>query len=482
MRRLVVLAVLTLAACTEAGNTLAPPMDRFFYPSGLALTPTASGNQALLVASANFDLHYAFDSGATVLSVDPRPASEGGSARPGGGALVKHGAGARISSFTGPLAVADATTCPGDLANPGFGTATHPATALITSRYANRLYLLPIGADGAVEPCGGPECSLPLDPRLLDAGSVTVTCRADGARRTAWISYLRAPQLTTATGGVVSPGTAWLSEVDLENPAGAMRTIPLAFGAVADAAYDAASDRLFAVGGSSTFTAPVFVLNLRPCRPGDATCPAPGFVATDLYGSLRGSDLTSIALSNQQAGRGRRAYVTARVYDADIALAGGYRPASDIAGVLMVLDIEENGGGRPALRLLSVVEVGLGPGKVAVLPPRPVHADGTPRGDLVVITNSVDGVVTVYDDDLGAVVRVLPLDERTGRPEAGRVPYALVVDPHLRGTGAEVFVRAYVASFRQDMLSLVDVPLLNPGAAAIYKEGGQPAVIGTVTP
>jgi hypothetical protein len=261
-----------------------------------------------------------------------------------------------------------------------------------------------------------------------------------------------------------------------------MRTIPLAFGAVADAAYDAASDRLFAVGGSSTFTAPVFVLNLRPCRPGDATCPAPGFVATDLYGSLRGSDLTSIALSNQQAGRGRRAYVTARVYDADIALAGGYRPASDIAGVLMVLDIEENGGGRPALRLLSVVEVGLGPGKVAVLPPRPVHADGTPRGDLVVITNSVDGVVTVYDDDLGAVVRVLPLDERTGRPEAGRVPYALVVDPHLRGTGAEVFVRAYVASFRQDMLSLVDVPLLNPGAAAIYKEGGQPAVIGTVTP
>jgi hypothetical protein len=447
-------------------------MDQFFYPAGVALTPVAGGNSAMLVASSNFDLHYDKNTGATVLSVDPRPVEEGGSARPGGGALVKFGAGAQVGSYTGPVTVADASNCPG-LAGP---------VALVASRLDRDLFVLPIGAGGEMAPCDGTACLVPLFQQVYDPFAVTVACRSDGAARRAYVGYLRTPRVLFPGGYSISAGSAWLTEIDLDDPAGPHRDFFLGVGPVIAAAYDAGSDRLFAVGRASGPTAPVFIVNLRSCPPSDPDCLAPSYTTIELFGVVRGADLSGIALSNPQPGLGRRAYVTARIYDADLAASTGVRPAFDATGVLMVLDLEENASGNPSMRLLNLVDVGKGPGQVAVLPVRP--PDGAaPRRDLVVLTNGNEGLLTVYDDDLGAVTRVFALDAYSGQPQAGRAPFALAVEPQLYGSGAGQFARVYVASFNQNMVSLVDVPVLTPGASTFYTGAGTvPYRIGTVGP
>jgi hypothetical protein len=478
MRRLAPpLAVLALAvlACNDAAQSLPPPMDEFFFPSGVALFPVAGGNSAMLVASSNYDLHYDKNNGATVLSVDPRPAEDGGSARPNGGALVMLGPGARVGSYTGPVALVDATNCPSNVG---------PVTplALVASRLNRELYVLPVGADGSVAPCSGDACVLPLFEKIYDPFSVTVACRSDGQRRRAYVGYLRTPYVVFPSGLTVPSGVAWLTELDLDDLAGPHRDFPMGSGPVIAAAYDGLTDRLFAVGRAAGPSAPVFVVSLRNCAPSDTSCGPPPYVTIELAGVVRGADLSGIALSNPQPGLARRAYVTARIYDADLALQTGVRPAGDIGGVLLVLDLTENSNGIPSMRLINLVDVGTGPGQVTVLPVRP--PDGaTPRRDLVVLTNTAEGLLTVYDDDLGGVVRVFALDEYSGQPLAGRSPYALAVEPALLGTSTDPTARVYVGSFSQNMVSLVDVPVLTPGASTLYTGSGTtPYRIGTVGP
>jgi hypothetical protein len=469
MKRTLLPLLLALSACNENLSHTPPPMDHFFFPAGLVLTPVAGTNQpAMLVVSANFDLRYDRAEGATVLSVDPgfydEATGTGGSAGRPGGALVKLGPGAQMGSYAGPLAVADATTCPGLLQG---------AVGFAASRYTDRLYQFPIGPDGSVAPCNLRSCEIGLEPDLIDPATVAVACRSDGLRRSVYVGYLRSPPL-----GAFGAGTAWLSEFDIDHLGAEPRTFPLAPGPVGDMAYDAQTDRLYAVGRFAGLYAPFFMLDLSPCSyggPGSTTCPVPTLQSVDLWASLAGAELVGVALSNPQPGVPRRAYVSARVYDPAYAVAYGGRPGYDVGGALLVLDIEDDIIGQPAARVLAVVPIGLGAGAVRVLPVRPGLAD------LVVVMSSGDGTIQLYDDEAGAVVRVISIDETTGAPEAGHVPYAAAV----QDLGAEALV--YIASFRDWTVSVLRVPLADPTSADLVRHttgqlAGKPIRIGSPQP
>jgi hypothetical protein len=483
MKRAALLSLLALAACGENLPHQQPPMDRFFFPYGLALTPVAGGNQALLVVSANYDLHYDKERGATLLSVDPSAydaaSGAGGSAGRPSGELVKLGQGAQLGSFTGQVAVANSTTCPG-LIGPGpdqFPT----AQALVASRYTRMLYRLPVGLDGSMAPCQGEACELALDSDLLDPASIGLACRADGRRRSAFVGYLRAPAI-----GPIAPRTAWLSELDLGGPPGlshAPRTFPLASGPVGDMTYDALTDRLYAVGRFAGLTAPLFIVDLPACHhwatdaSATSTCPVPRVQVVELYGELRGAELVGIALSNPQPGRPRLAYIAARIYDEAYALATFSRPPFDIGGALLEVELSDDVAGGVSARVRQIVPLGLGAGAVGVLPVRPGLAD------VVVVPSSGDGTIQVYDGEAGAVVRAVSIDGATGTPEVGRVPEGMAVEDR----GSEALV--YIASFADWTLSILRVPLASPGTADLLRHpqdgsslAGKPLRIGRKSP
>jgi hypothetical protein len=231
-------------------------------------------------------------------------------------------------------------------------------------------------------------------------------------------------------------------------------------------AYDAEADRLYAVGRFTGLTAPLFVTGLDPCRPGDA-CPDHSVFTVELANAFRGAELQAIALSNPAAGRARRAYVTARVYDADLAAAIGGRPGFDVGAVLLVLDLAESPAGEPRATLVRAVDLlELGPGQVRVLPPR------AGLRDVVVVSNQTTGTVTVYDDELGAVAAQVLVEPATGAPEVGRQPFAMAV----RDLGATAEV--YVASFDRSTVSVLEVPLARPAEAGLKRAGGVPLRIG----
>jgi hypothetical protein len=442
-----VLLALALAACSESQAERPPPLDKFYFPAGVALAPRTGLPPALVVASSDFDLRFGPKDGGTVISVDSA-ASLGAP----DGALTVLGA-TTFGPYGGPLAIATPAECPG-LAAP---------VAMVASRLDKTLTYLPLRDDGGLAPCPAQGCTVPLQAMLASPYAVGVACRADGLRNTAFVSYLATPRF-----GNFPAGTAWLTAVDLDDPFSGTGDIALGYGPISGMAYDLKNDRLLAVGRFIGLSAPLYVLGLGTCQLSQASCAAPTVTSTDLFSQLRGADLQGIALSNDQAGFGRRAYVTARVYDADLALRLGGRPPGDVGSALLVLDIEDDTTGHPTARVLRVVDVGLGVGDVKVLPVRPGQRD------LVVATSVYAGTVTVYDDELGAVVSVIALDPKLGTPLAGREPFALAVQDDGTGTA-----QVWIASFEDSMVSRLDVPLAQPGLSRLAAgSNGQPLRIG----
>jgi hypothetical protein len=470
MRRFAVL-LLALSACSETSVSQAPPMDRFLFPVSLAATPAGS-RTALLVASSNYDLHYDGASGGTVLSVDPALQADGGSAGLDHG-LVKWGEGVRIGSFAGQMVAADSRSCP------GLGAG---ARLLVPTRYDGVLNVLPLAADGSIQPCPATGCKAALDPLLHDPWSVTLACRQevrrDATRRSVFLSYQE-----TADKLGYAAGSGWLEEFDLDDLSQPGRTLVVGATPILDAAYDASRDRLVAVGRARFLTAPMFVVDLPPCRidgspragtAATGACPQPQVHSTDVDSLLPGADVQAVALSNPQAGLGRRAYVAARLYDPALGAILGGRPGSDVSAALLVMDLEDNLQGRPALTILRIVPVGLGAAQVRVLPQRPPLPGGAPRRDLVVVSSSTEGVLTVYDDDEEVVARAIHLEPATGAPQGGRLPFGLALDPGdpaVLGTPLAPVSRVYVAAYEQSVVSLLDVPLLAPGQAHLVRSG-----------
>jgi hypothetical protein len=282
------------------------------------------------------------------------------------------------------------------------------------------------------------------------------------------VSYLRGAALdgTSANG--------WLTQIDLAT--GVQTRIDLGPVPARTTVYDRAQGRLHVTGRYAG------ILSYDPWRWLDLTLPGSGPSALNLFPFVRGSELRSLALSND----GTRAYLGLRIYSVEDALQLGGRPAFDTAGALAVMDVAPGPAGI-APRLLSLVPLDRGVSEVRVLPGR--TRAGQPIRDLVAVTLTDDNRLALYDDEEGAVVKVLgqcaPRPDslqdpsqalspefcepgRAGFPVLGRQPFGLVVDPQRTNP-----YRLYVGAFDSSWISVVDVPPDAPSAAVVTKRIGK---------
>jgi hypothetical protein len=177
-----------------------------------------------------------------------------------------------------------------------------------------------------------------------------------------------------------------------------------------------------------------------------------------------GLELRGIALAHEVPGAPvRRAYVSARIYDAAASQSAGGR-VGDFDGLLLVVDLAEDASGGLVLDVVDELPIGYGAADVRVLPQRFDPITGAPRPDVVAALAADDGVVWIYDDETGARVAI-GRSPKTGAPSVGPVPWGLAVDPEvLPGTNV---ARVYAGSFQESFVTPIDVPLDDPGAAAV---------------
>ncbi|HZZ84673.1 MAG TPA: hypothetical protein VFE30_09060 [Anaeromyxobacteraceae bacterium] len=446
-------ALLLAAACGEQVRQVAPPTDRFYFPTGIAVRTLANGKTAVLVASSNFDLNYDAINGGTLIAIDP---DASGDTRLDPNAPLAVLGSARIGSMGGEVAVLDAESCPGWTPPAGVPA----AQVLIPSRSLDALYQVTLDETTGAVTCGA-GCELPLDVSLHSDGSaladpygVTLACRqVDGtARFTAFVSYLRSASFD-----------GFLTEVDLTAPAAQTR-IALGTNYSFSSAYDDLTGRLFVTSGFvGAGSAPLRWVDL-----------AGGYAvsSSSLYDVVRGSETRGIGLSNPRAGVDRRAYVALRIYDADTAASLGMRPSADVAGALAVIQLTEEPWGEPSARVARVIPLDRGATQVKVLPPR------TGKGDLVAVTSPDDNSMTLYDDDSGNVARTFALDAG-GNPELGKQPFGMAVEQRhgvtCAGSSAPLAScdRIYVGSFDRGFVSVVELDPDHPAGAAVVKRVGR---------
>lgn len=426
-----------LASCNDIGRDAAPPADRFAFPIGIGLAhfpatcatggsclPCTGGvgigcRTVLYVASSNFDLSFDPRTGGTVVAVDP-DASQGSS-------LARVGGPVRIGSFAGDMTMVDETSCTGWQT----GTPPHAPVALVTSRLTDTLYAISLGASG--EPGCGPGCEVPLDSTLGDPYSVAVACTtgAAGLEADAWVTYLRTPD----NGG-------WLSTVPLHPAPRFGRSLTTSYAPANIATYHAARNRLYFTSRFVPSYTPLRFLDLGQL----AVAPPP----IQLQSQVWGAETTGLAISSD----GMRAYVALRLFDGDLAARAGARPP-DHGGAIAVLDIQETVIGGPAGTLLHLEPyLGRGPAQV-----RAIARAG--KRDLVAVTTSIDSALTLYDDQLQRVVKVIGVDPGsagTGAPLLGKQVYGLAVEsPYLLSAAFPQAIRIFVSSFADGWVSVVQV-------------------------
>ena len=456
LRRAALLALAAALACTDKVLAPAPPADRFYFPTGLAVRHVPAGCTAgtagcqsqLLVVSSNYDLLYDPALGGTLISVDVGQALAAAAAgAPSPLALQPLGS-LRIGTFGGELALVDAETCPGW---------TGGTQALVASRSLKTLYRVDVDAQGGLS-CGS-ACPIPLAADLADPYGVSIACgswpstpgAAPSRQQLAFVSYLRAPDLH-----------GWLSRLDLAavdaagQPTSPLTRVDLQVAPTHQSVFDPQTARLYVTGRfSGAGYDPLRFLELA--TPGYP----PRTVNLDL--TVRGAETRGLALSTDRT----RAYLAMRIFDEDTAISFGARPAGDLAGALVVLDLTEQASGGPTLTPLRVVPLERGAVEVRVVP-RPG------RRDLVAVTSADDSSLTLYDDDLGAVAAAYgvcvdpgaagapaaPAPCAPGQPLFGTQPFGLAVEPLASG-----LVRLYVGSFDRGFVNVIQIDPAHPQIA-----------------
>jgi len=272
----------------------------------------------------------------------------------------------------------------------------------------------------------------------------------------------------------------YVTQVDLRTWPPARAQVNVGFGTARSFAYDAARDRLYFTGQEYAQSAPIRWIDVgNGCKAFDdkdgvqdesrGGCHVDaGF---DLSRRLRGAEPNDIKLSSREfactsggyTGTCRRAYVSVRLYDADVAAYLGSRPSSDIGGMLVVLELPESDVGRPDPQVVGLAEIGNMAGPVVNIP-------RAGKRDLVVVTAVEDHLVWIWDDELGAMVKVFGRDA-VGVPALGHKPSGLA-SIALDASTARVFVSAY----KDDWVQAIDIPLDAPETATVVVDSSQQPV------
>lgn len=431
-------AIALLLACAKAGEQPPPPLDRLHYPAWLA-----TWEDQLLVVSLDQNLAYSAGSLVAFDDTDTAGTLRGGMEVPNVAGMIRVPSDEEKGACT-------------------FGPGVPSDFALVAGR-TDDVLLMPALAAGAGPTCGA-GCRIQLDPfSATYPFGVGFSCSPDRTPR-AWVAFQEGKNQT-----------GYLAQVDLKADPPAVVQVNLGAGTPRSFAYDAARDRLYVTGKEHNLSAPIKWIDVGAgCKAFDADdgvqdesrggCHvSSGF---DLSRRLRGAEPNDIKLSSQEwpctsggyGGNCRRAYVSVRVYDADVATYLGTRPATDVGGMLAVLELPEGGLGRPDPQWIGAWEIGVTAGSVLVIP-------RAGRPDLVAVTAVEDDLLWIYDDEVGAMVKVF------GRPASGVPPLGHELSGLAsRDMGGGV-VRVFVSAFDDDWVTAVDVPLDDPASASVVLDG-----------
>jgi hypothetical protein len=462
--RPILVAAALLLSCAKGATLPDAPRDVLHYPAWIATL----GDQLLVV---NLDQDLAYDNGALV-AIDASTTSAtsgrilGGIPLPnmaGQVHLVQDAAGAGVdpSRFAICAENLDAGYRPLPL-------------ALVAGRFQTALFAAQL-TPGAAPPFSGDARRIDLNPFSAAVPfGLAFTCGADGIPR-AWVSYLSG-----------QANTGYVAQVDLSKPPGAPGSVVqvnVGKGEPRSFAFDAVHERLYFTGKEYSQAAPV-----RWIEAGNACLPFPDGLQDERQGGchvdrgfdlslqFRGAEPNEIQLATADANgtpfdctapgfagmKCPRMYLSVRMYDADLAAFLGSRPSNDIGGKLMVVELPEGGVGRPAPQVVAEQDIGMMAGDVRLIP-RPG------KRPLVAITAIDDDLLWIYDDDIGAMVKVFGRDAR-GVPALGHLPSAIATQ--LVDGGATV--RLFVTSYQDNWVSAVDLPLDAPGDGYVVHQGPNP--------
>jgi DNA-binding beta-propeller fold protein YncE len=460
MRPLLASLALLVVACTETAPR-PPPTTRFIYPSGIVHRPVESQPHGVLyVASANFDRCY--DQGTVIavdldkLRLDPNdPASV---------SLPAIGAAAASSE---PLRF--------ETLDLGIGEQSHVAIqsfasdmALWTPSAASspRLFI-PTRSDGDFLQVI--EAPTPTQLACLGQGLDKRDCSADGVplseKNGTGTELLRAPSPIGVA--VSSEGKVWVTHL---TPASSPDD---------DQEFNAYVVRMDAdAGNTDAMRSSASFNRVSPL----GTLPEGGTHAAAIgekYVFVTGRYASGISNANST----RRFLIRAldketpsRVVDLGVDLAFAALDARGLAldsaqkrlyvavrspDALLVVDVLDATTAQPRLAVVGVVPMPDGPSQVKMI--RRNDLEGlTGRSDLVAVSSSEGGVVSIFDPDVGQVVAQIPVGEDAS--ETNAQPYGLAIQRAETGRAARIFV----SNFGEGRISVIDIPdLARPQGARL---------------
>ncbi|XXF75480.1 hypothetical protein P2318_20695 [Myxococcaceae bacterium GXIMD 01537] len=429
-------ALLLLGACSAGTEPRPPPQTRFVYPSGIVHRDVPSSeNGALYVASANFD--KCFDTGSVIaLNLDDLGLPPFGSPVPREGPVqlqdlkVGDDAWVQIQSFAGEMVVREQAGLPPRLFVPSRAEGSYlqgidieGSTSLTCANASGRNCI-----DGALSLLNvpGQVDDLPRAPAPI---GVSVAPDADEV----WVTHTEVADSPIGTalnpeGYVVRvPGESLKLTTDDFYPVG---NAVLATGGTNSSAvgrrYVFATGRNYTIA-QGTGQQARFVLRLIDRRNRGRV------LESDVGAAYRTLEARGVAMTSDET----RLYLVARAPD-----------------TLLVLDVAGAQADVPTVTVVNAIALPDGASEVRILP----RAAG--RGDVVVVTCSLAGVVAVYDDEVGQLVAQVS--------GVGVQPFGLTTDP--RGNGA----RLYTTNFGDGRVAVIDLPNLdNPQDARLVAHLGK---------
>jgi len=467
-------AFLMAAGCTDAYPVQEPPLDVLTFPVGLTVrqvAPTVAapdGSSQLVIVNSNFDLRFSEQSGGTVLVVDPDLSQDSSL----GGELAVVGS-ARIGSFGGEVALADATCQPGwpDCPSQCAPLATDPfvggggAKLLVASRSGQIIYRMQMASDGSLQ-CGA-SCPFVLPVQRLDPYGISIACSERGGAPSAFafVSHL-----------LSANNFGWLSRVNLLRDDDVLGLL-LGQDSTYTSIHDKAKDLVFVSTSVGLVNATFRWFNPLVTPLAFDGFAIPDFARPTFSSLLPGATARDMALSSD----GRFLYVTVQIYDLSVALQTGVIISQ--GGALAIFDLAPTALAEPRLALLGVTRTCRGAGQIRRLPARPGKAD------LFAITCDLEGALAIFDSDAHTVVRYIGLDPVTGLPVLGRQPFGLAVEPidparaivPVPGEGYEpspcvpgrACDRIYVGSFLDNWVNILEMDPDQPNQVALVKRIGR---------
>ncbi len=426
MRHLWVVALLGAAACTPQSFSRPPPKDAFYFPSGILYVDSPSSPQGMLyVASANYDKRY--DSG-SVIAV-PLSGVAGGNGLP----PIK----SPMEPSTSPVKIDDLGAGVSQVAIESF------AGEMDGYRYPD--------ANGTPDASGRVRLFIPTRAEgnlleIVDVQDGSLTCLNGGtncidrsfsltALETVADGKPRAPEPVGV--GISKDGQVYVTHLKpADSPAKSNRsletyTVNVAAETPVINASSFISLGLIGLGGgpstSSVAVGSLYAyLSSRYFGPDGAMIwllhrQQQRLYRVALESSYRTLEARGVALDSTE----RRLYVAGRSPD-----------------TLVVVDLMNAGTDAPTLRVVRAVPLPEGPNQVRVIS----RAPGL--GNLVVVTSSTAGVVSIYDDGVGRLVAQLP--------NVGVQPFGLAVrtqkDAQMRDQA-----RIFVSNFGDGRIAVIDL-------------------------